>query len=118
MITALHGIAFKAPSHPRHRFQDLYGLLKTDLLYQSWGQLNKQAASGIDGITPSMYESNLPESIQRLESQLKAKRYRAATIKRVYIPNEWKATATGLAHGRRQSRTAKRESGSSKYLES
>ena len=86
MTTALHDIAFKARSHPRHRFQNLYGLLKTDLLYQSWGQLNKQAASGIDGITPPVYESNLPENIQRLDTQLKAKRYRASTIKRVYIP--------------------------------
>ena len=86
MTTALHDIAFKARSHPRHRFQNLYGLLKTDLLYQSWGQLNKQAASGIDGITPSAYESRLPENIQRLDTQLKAKRYRASTIKRVYIP--------------------------------
>ena len=86
MTTALHDIAFKARSHPRHRFQNLYGLLKTDLLYQSWGQLNKQAASGIDGVTPSAYESHLPENIQRLDTQLKAKRYRANTIKRVYIP--------------------------------
>jgi group II intron reverse transcriptase/maturase len=86
MTTALHDIAFKARSHPRHRFQNLYGLLKTDLLYQSWGQLNKQAASGIDGVTTAMYESCLPENIQRLNTQLKAKRYRASTIKRVYIP--------------------------------
>ena len=86
MTTALHNIAFKARSHPRHRFQNLYGLLKTDLLYQSWGQLNKQAASGIDGVTASMYESCLPENIKRLNTQLKAKRYRADTIKRVYIP--------------------------------
>ena len=86
MTTALHDIAFKARNHPRHRFQNLYGLLKTDLLYQSWGQLNKQAASGIDGVTTSMYERCLPENIQRLNSQLKAKSYRANTIKRVYIP--------------------------------
>ncbi|XP_014680338.1 PREDICTED: putative uncharacterized protein YkfC, partial [Priapulus caudatus] len=86
MTTTLHDIAFKARSHPRHCFQNLYGLLKTDLLYQSWGQLNKQAASGIDGITPSKYESSLFENIQRLDEQLKAKRYRANTIKRVYIP--------------------------------
>lgn len=86
MKTTLHDIAFKARSHPRHRFQNLYGLLKTDLLYQSWGQLNKQAASGIDGVTTSMYERCLPENIQRLNGQLNAKSYRANTIKRVYIP--------------------------------
>ena len=86
MTTELHNIAFKARSHPRHRFQNLYGLLNSDLLYQSWGQLNKQAASGIDGVTTSMYESDLSENIHRLDLELKAKRYRANTVKRVYIP--------------------------------
>ena len=86
MTTALHNIHFKAQSHPQHRFQNLYGLLNTDLLYQSWGQLNKQAASGIDGMSIKRYESQLTENIQRLDQQLKGKRYRANTVKRVYIP--------------------------------
>ncbi len=86
MTTALHNIALKARHHPRHRFQNVYGLLTPELLYQSWGQLNKQAASGIDGITPSLYASDLRENIQRLNTQLKEQRYRANTIKRVFIP--------------------------------
>ncbi|WP_185233964.1 hypothetical protein [Teredinibacter franksiae] len=42
MTTALHTIAFKAQTHPNHRFQNLYGLLDSDLLVQSWGQINKR----------------------------------------------------------------------------
>lgn len=86
MKTALHSIAFKAQSHPRHRFQNLYGLLNSDLLYQSWGQLNKQAAAGIDGITMPEYRSNLVGNIQRVSRQLQQKCYRASAIKRIFIP--------------------------------
>lgn len=97
MTTELHDIAFKAQSHPKHRFQNLYGLLNTDLLYQSWGQLNKQSAPGIDGITSSVYEAGLVENIQQLAEQLRQKRYRANAIKRVFIPkSNGKQRALGL----------------------
>jgi len=97
MKTELHDIAFKAQSHPKHRFQNLYGLLNTDLLYQSWGQLNKQSAPGIDGITSSVYEAGLVENIQQLAEQLCQKSYRANAIKRVFIPkSNGKQRALGL----------------------
>ena len=86
MTTELHAIAFKAQSHPKHRFQNLYRLLKSDLLYQSWGQLNKQAAAGIDGVNIPDYQVSLSENIDRLNVQLRCKKYRAAAIKRVFIP--------------------------------
>lgn len=86
MKTALHAITLKAQSHPTHRYQNLYGMLKADLLYQSWGQLNKQAAAGIDGISIPEYQKRLPENIHRLDKQLREKSYRAAAIKRVFIP--------------------------------
>ena len=68
MTTALHAIAFKAQTHPMHRFQNLYGLLDSDLLIQSWGQLNKQSAAGIDGVKPSDFKQRLSENIERTES--------------------------------------------------
>lgn len=86
MTTTLHTLAFKAQTHPKHRFQNLYGLLDSDLLVQSWGQLNKQSAPGIDGITFDDYRPNLLSHIDRLSGQLKNKQYRAANIKRVHIP--------------------------------
>jgi RNA-directed DNA polymerase len=86
MTTTLDNITFKARTHPKHRFQNLYGLLNTDSLYQSWGQLNKQAAAGIDGITISHYQQRLPENINRLSQDLKQKCYRANDIKRIFIP--------------------------------
>lgn len=86
MTTALHAIAFKAQTHPKHRFQNLYGLLDSDLLVQSWGQLNKQSAPGIDGKTVDDYRPRLMSHIDRLSGLLQQKQYRAADIKRVYIP--------------------------------
>ena len=86
MTTTLNTIAFKAYTHPKHRFQNLYGLLNSNSLYQSWGQLNKQAKPGIDGITMPDYLVNLPENITRLSQQLKQKSYRVNDIKRIFIP--------------------------------
>ena len=86
MTTALNTITFKSHTHPKHRFQNLYGLLSKDLLYVSWGQLKKRAAAGIDGVTAPMYEQQLVGNISALDASLKAKRYRANDIKRVFIP--------------------------------
>lgn len=86
MTTELNTITFKSHTHPKHRFQNLYGLLSEDLLYQSWGQLNKQAKPGIDGVTMPQYKEQLVENINRLEHALKHKRYRANYIKRIFIP--------------------------------
>ena len=86
MKTTLLSIAIKAHTHPKHRFQNLYGMLDSEFLNQSWGQLNKKAAAGIDGISIAKYQSKLPENIQRLTQQLRNKSFRAADIKRVFIP--------------------------------
>ncbi|WP_028110739.1 group II intron reverse transcriptase/maturase [Ferrimonas futtsuensis] len=86
MTTELQAIAFKARTHPKHRFQDLYGLLEPELLYTSWGQLNKHAAPGVDGARFPEYQQNLVQNITRLSAELKTKRYRTKPIKRVFIP--------------------------------
>lgn len=97
MTTALNAITFKAQTHPKHKFQNLYGLLNTERLYQSWGELNKRSASGIDGVTAGQYQQQLPQNLSRLSQQLKCKSYRANDIKRLYIPKaNGKQRALGL----------------------
>lgn len=86
MTTALNAIAFKAQTHARHRFQNLYGQLTSDALYRAWSHLNKQSAAGIDGITASAFEQRLPEHIRTLATQLKSDCFRVDDVKRVYIP--------------------------------
>ena len=97
MTTALQAIAYKAQTHPKHCFRDLSRLLDEDLLYQSWGQLNKASASGIDNIDARKYADHLTENITALKDKLKQGSYRANQVKRVYIPKaNGKQRALGL----------------------
>lgn len=86
MTTELDAIAFKAQTHPKHRFQNLYGQLKEGVLYRAWANLNKKSAAGIDGVYALDYEKHLPENINALTQRLKEGTYRANDVKRVYIP--------------------------------
>jgi RNA-directed DNA polymerase len=84
--TSLRGIANKAKSDKRHRFRDLYGCLDAELLLDCWHELNRRAASGVDGVTAAAYEEGLQANIQGLAGRLKSKRYRAKLVRRKYIP--------------------------------
>ncbi len=86
--TFLRGIAIKAKIDKRHRFQNLYRCLNEELMHHAWRHLNKDAASGVDKVTAQVYEADLQGNIQRLVERLKAKRYRAKLVRRVYIPKE------------------------------
>ncbi|GLS24616.1 hypothetical protein [Marinibactrum halimedae] len=86
MTTELNTIAFKAQTHSKHRFQNVYGQLTDDALYRAWANLNKNSAAGIDGQTAKQFETRLPDNIQRLHQELKSGRYRVNDVKRVYIP--------------------------------
>jgi group II intron reverse transcriptase/maturase len=84
----LRGIANKAKVDKRHRFRDLYRCLDADLLLHCWHDLNKEAASGVDGMTAEAYAVNLQGNIEALAQRLKTKRYRAKLVRRCYIPKE------------------------------
>jgi len=86
--TSLRGIANKAKADKQHRFQNLYGCLNADFLLICWKDLNKNAASGVDGVTVAEYGQNLQANIQALTQRLKSKHYRARLVRRCYIPKE------------------------------
>ena len=86
MQTSLEGIAKKAQREKKYRFQNLYGMIDTDLLTYSWTHLNKNAASGVDGISYREYGENVSENIEKLVGRLKEKKYRAKLVRRQYIP--------------------------------
>jgi RNA-directed DNA polymerase len=87
-LTSLRGIAKRARACKGHRFQDLYRELNAELLHASWRDLNKDAASGVDGVTAEAYERDLDANIQELVRRLKRKRYRAKLVRRCYIPKD------------------------------
>ena len=86
--TSLEAIAIRAKESKHHRFRNLYQEIDAELLMQCWHDLRKDAASGVGGLTAEQYAANLEGNIADLAERVKAKRYRAKLVRRVYIPKE------------------------------
>ena len=86
MPTSLQGIATKAQKQKRDRFRNLYGMLNEELLRESWREIKKHVAYGVDEVSAQDYEQQLEENIRDLVERLKQKRYRAKLVKRHYLP--------------------------------
>ena len=86
MQTSLRGIARKAKQQKNHKFGNLYRLLNKEALYLAWKEINKKAATGIDGETAKDFERNLEANLDTLVEELKSKKYKARLVKRVNIP--------------------------------
>lgn len=84
--TSLQAIAKKASEQPGYRFRNLFGLLNEDMLKDSWRDIRKNAAAGIDRVSAKEYELNLEGNIRQLVDELKRKHYRAKNVLRRYIP--------------------------------
>ena len=78
--TSLRGIAKRAQTCKDHRFRDLYQCLDAQMLWSCWDDLNKKAASGVDGVTAQVYEQDLIANLQNLSERLKTKSYRAKRV--------------------------------------
>lgn len=68
------------------RFTALMHHLTPQLLLDSFMQLKRSAAAGVDGVTWREYEEGLTERIGRLWDAVHSGRYRALPSRRVYIP--------------------------------
>jgi len=86
MSTILSKIALKAKENPKLRFTSLAHLLTPVFLKETWKQMNRRAASGIDGETIQEYEQELDRRIDELVKRLKAGDYKAPLIRQVEIP--------------------------------
>ena len=84
--TCRRGIADKAKVDKRHRFRDLYRCLNVELLLDGWGDLQTDAASGVDGVTWHAYAEHLQAHVEALVERLKQKRERAKRIRRHSSP--------------------------------
>jgi RNA-directed DNA polymerase len=84
--TQLRKIAAKAKQDPKVRFTSLAHVLTPEFLRETWRQLNRKGASGIDGETIAEFESNREERIEDLGRRLKAGQYQAPPVRRVEIP--------------------------------
>lgn len=86
MQTSLQGIAKRAKAQRKHRFQDLCRMLNEEFLLESWRDIRKDAAYGVDQVSAEEYEQNLGENIRNLVERMKRGRYRAKLVRRKYIP--------------------------------
>ncbi len=80
------GVRAAARKGKKTRFTALLHHVDTQLLRQSFYQLKRNAATGVDGVTWKEYEQELDGRIERLWDAVQSGRYRAQPTRRVYIP--------------------------------
>src|SRR6202022_3839424 len=86
MSTQLSQIAKKAKLDRTVRFTSLAHLLTPESLTETWGMMNRRAASGIDGESTEQFESELKQRVEEICAQLRAGAYRAPAVRLVEIP--------------------------------
>lgn len=86
MKTKISRIAQKAKENPKEVFTSIYHLIDEELLLECHKELDKNKATGLDGINKDEYEENLADNIKHLAKELKNKSYKPTPAKRVYIP--------------------------------
>ena len=86
MSTQLEQIAAKAKADRTLRFTSLAHLLTPTFLIETWRQMNRRGASGVDGETTTEFERELETRVQDVCARLKAGTYRAPPVRRVEIP--------------------------------
>jgi len=86
MSPHLRRVAFKAKQDKRVKFTSLAHLLTVDFLKENFKKLNPHGAPGPDGVTMEAFGSDLDAEIDGVWRDLRAGRYRASPVRRVYIP--------------------------------
>ena len=86
MSTQLDQITKKAKSEPKLRFTSLAHLLTAEFLTETWKQINRRGASGVNGETAKEYERGLDTRVQELCERLKRGAYKVPPVRRVEIP--------------------------------
>jgi RNA-directed DNA polymerase len=98
MATTLSRIAEKAKTDPTARFTSLAHVLTPGFLKETWKGVNKQGAPGVDGVTAGEYAAHLDENVEDVVRRLKARQYRAPSVRRVDIPKgEGKTRPLGIS---------------------
>ncbi len=86
VTTGLARIAIKAKADSKCRFTSLAHMLTPEFLKETWQQMNRRGASGVDGETCAQFESDLDGRVVQLWERLKAGQYQAPPVRRVDIP--------------------------------
>ena len=88
MSTSLNRLAELAHADPTQQFLSLAHLLTPEALLEAFSHLRKDASAGVDDVTHAEYAEHAEENIRQLHERLRNRRYRAQSLRRVYIPKE------------------------------
>ncbi len=83
---ALERVRQAAKERRTERFTALLHHVSPDLLVEAFGELKRNAAAGIDGLTCKTYEADLERNLEDLHARVHRGAYRALPSRRVYIP--------------------------------
>lgn len=84
----LQKIAEQARNYPEMVFNNLYHLIDYDLLSEAYLRTSKDSAPGVDKVTAKDYAADLETNLRDLRERLKANRYVAPPVERVWIEKE------------------------------
>ena len=97
MTTKLDRIVQLAKTQPKLAFTSLAHLLTVDFLMETWKQMNRRGAAGMDQETTTAFEANLRQRCESLVQRAKAGQYRPLPVRRVEIPKgEGKTRPLGI----------------------
>jgi group II intron reverse transcriptase/maturase len=85
MTTKLEQIRAKAITDRKLRFTSLAHLITPEFLIETWRQMNRRGASGVDGETTTEFERELETRVQDICARLKAGTYQTPPVRRVEI---------------------------------
>jgi len=88
MSTVELQIAERARKFKGEALHNLHHFIDATLLQESYEQLNKESAGGVDGKTWQEYGREFPDRRESLSDEFKSGRYKAPAIRRVYIPKD------------------------------
>jgi len=88
MSTVELQIAERAMKFKGEALHNLHHFIDFTMLQESYKELNKHSAKGVDGVTWQHYGDKLEERLPGLLEEFKSGRYKAPAIRRVYIPKD------------------------------
>lgn len=86
METKLESLRRRAQGDPKYKCMCLMNMFTEEYLRECYGELKKDKASGIDGVSVEEYGIKLEENLKNLIERMKAWQYRPQAARRVYIP--------------------------------
>ena len=86
MLTKEFQITERARKYKQEALTNLHQFIDKELLQESFQNLNKSSSPGVDGISWDNYSQECELRISKLIGEFKSGKYKAPSIRRVYIP--------------------------------